>query len=171
LFRSRRLDRLRERLLRRGARSTVPVDWSLTAAPPNAQAAYERILPYAEIIYLVIAADGVHTPQEQDALVGAIRYLSEGELGAPAAEHMITRFQSDLTREGIEQRLDDVAARVYGEREDRELALSLAAGVAAADGELSASEQRTIVGLAERLGFSQRQLQALFADDTAGSEG
>ena len=170
MFHSRRIERLRERLLRRGARSTDSAAWSLTAAPPNAQAAYERILPYAEVIYLVIAADGVHTPEEQDALVGAIRYLSEGELGEPAADHMITRFQSDLQREGIEQRLDDVAARVYGEREDRELALSLAAGVAAADGELNASEQRTIVGLAERLGFSQRQLQALFDDDATQPE-
>ena len=170
MFGSRRIERLRERLLRRGARSTIAAPWSLAAAPPNAQAAYERILPYAEVIYLVIAADGVHTPAEQDALVGAIRYLSEGELGAQAADHMITRFQSDLQREGIEQRLDDVASRVYGEREDRVLALSLAAGVAAADGELNPLEEQTIVGLAERLGFSERQLQALFADDAAQPE-
>jgi len=38
-------------------------------APPSAQAAYERILPYAEAIYLVIAADGVHTPEERDAML------------------------------------------------------------------------------------------------------
>jgi tellurite resistance protein len=170
LLRSRRIERLKDRLLRRGARSTVSAPWLLTAAPPNAQAAYERILPYAEVIYLVIAADGVHTPEEQDALVGAIRYLSEGELDAPAADHMIARFQSDLEREGIEQRLDDVASRVYGEREDRELALSLAVGVASADGELNPHEEQTIVGLAERLGFSQSQLQALFADDAARLE-
>jgi len=170
LFRGRKIERLRERLLRRGARATIPAPWSLTAAPPNAQAAYERILPYAEVIYLVIAADGVNSPAEQDALVGAIRYLSEGELGAQAAELMIAGFRSDLQREGIEQRLDDVASRVYGEREDRELALSLAAGVAAADGELDAREEQTIVGLAERLGFSPRQLQALFADDAAQPE-
>src|SRR5205085_157967 len=101
MFRSRRIERLRERLLRRGARTSAPAPWSLKAAPPNAQAAYERILPYAEVIYLVIAADGLHTPEEQDAMVGAICYLSEGELGAQAADHMITRFQSDLQREGV----------------------------------------------------------------------
>jgi len=154
-------------LLRRGLRSVAPAPWSLTAAPPNEQAAYERILPYAEVIYLVMTADGAHSPEEQDAMLGAIRYLTEGELDAHAADHMVARFQRELLRDGIEQRLDDVASRVYRERDDRELALSLAAGVAAADGQLHPSEERTIVGLAERLGFSHSQLRALFADEDA----
>jgi tellurite resistance protein len=124
-------------------------------------------LPYAEVIYLVMTADGTHSPEEQKALLGAIRYLTEGELGARAADHMVARFESDLRRDGLEHRLDDVASRVYREREDRELALSLAAGVAAADGQLHPREVDTIVALAQRLGFSQTQLRALFADDDA----
>jgi tellurite resistance protein len=166
-FRSPRIERLRDRLLRRGARSTVTAGWSLTAAAPSAQAAYDRILPYAEAIYLVIAADGVHTPEERDALLGAIRYLTEGELGAHAADHMITRFQRSLDRDGIEVRLDDVAARIYGEPADGELALSLAAAVAVADGQPGPIEERTIMGLAERLGFSPTQLRELLAGGDA----
>ncbi len=137
----------------------------MSLAPPAAQAAYDRILPFAEAIYLVVAADGVHTPQERDALLGAIRYLTEGELGGQAAEHMIARFQSELDRDGLELRLDDVAARVYAEPEDRELALALAAAVAITDGQTGVSEELTVVGLAERLGYSQSRLKALLADD------
>lgn len=164
-FRSRRIELLRDRLLRRGERPTISSAWSLSMAPPSAQAAYDRILPYAEAIYLVIAADGVHTPEERDALLGAIRYLTEGELGAQAAEHMIARFQSNLERDGLEVRLDDVASRVYGEPEDRELALSLAAAVAAAGGQAGPTEERTIEGLAERLGFSRSRLQAFLSEE------
>ena len=164
-FRSRRIQQLRDRLLRRGERPTISSTWSLSQAPPSAQAAYERILPYAEAIYLVIAADGVHTPEERDALLGAIRYLTEGELGAQAADHMIARFQNDLERDGLEVRLDDVASRVYGEPEDRELALSLAAAAAAAGGQTGPTEERTIEGLAERLGFSQSRLKAFLSEE------
>jgi tellurite resistance protein len=167
MFRSRRIELLRDRLLRRGERPTISSAWSLSMAPPSARAAYDRILPYAEAIYLVIAADGVHTPEERDALLGAIRYLTEGELGAQAADHMIARFQSDLERDGLEVRLDDVASRVYGEPEDRELALSLAAAVATADGQSGPTEDRTIEGLAERLGFSQSRLAAFLTEESS----
>ena len=162
-FRGRRIERLRDRLLRRGGRALAPAAWSLLSAPPGERAAYDRILPFAEAIYLVIAADGVHTPDERDALLGAIHYLTEGELGAPAAEHMVTRFQGELDRDGLEVRLDDVASRVGREPEDRELALSLAA--AAAGGQPGETEERTVVGLAERLGFSPSRLRALLVDD------
>lgn len=166
MFQSRRIERLRDRLLRQGRRSVAPAPaWSLSSARPDEQAAYDRILPFAEAIYLVIAADGVHTPEERDALLGAIRYLTEGELGAQAADHMIARFQSELERDGLEVRLDDVASRVYAEPEDRELALSLAAAVAVAGGNSGPTEERTIAGLAERLGFSQGRLEALLADE------
>ena len=66
---------------------------------------------------------------------------------------------------GLEVRLDDVASRVYAEPEDRELALSLAAAVAAAGGESGPTEERTIEGLAQRLGFSELRLKAFLSDD------
>jgi tellurite resistance protein len=163
-FPSKRIELLRDRLLRRGERLSIASPWSFSLAPPGEQAAYERILPYAEAIYLVIAADGVHTPEERDALLGAIRYLTEGELGAHAADHMIARFQNDLERDGLEVRLDDVASRVYAEPEDRELALSLAAAVSAAGGQ-SGPTERTIEGLGERLGFSPKRLRAFLSED------
>ncbi len=164
-FSTPRIQRLRERLMRRGGRPSTATPWSLSSAAPGARAAYERILPYAEAIYLVIAADGVHTPEERDTLLGALRYLSEGELGAQAADHMITRFQAELERDGLEVRLDDVAARIYGEPEDCELALSLAVAVAGADGQFGPTEEQTIQGLAERLGFSPRKLRALLGQE------
>jgi tellurite resistance protein len=162
---SKRIELLRDRLLRRGVGAPAAANWSLSLAPPSERAAYDRILPYAEAIYLVIASDGVHTPEERDALLGAIRYLTEGELGAHAADHMIARFQNALDRDGLELRLDDVAARVYGEPEDRELTLALAAAVATAGGPPGPNEEDTIYGLGERLGFSRGKLSAFLAGD------
>ena len=165
MFRSSRIAHLRDRLLRRGVRSVAPGAWSFGAAPPQEQAAYDRILPFVEAIYLVIAADGVHTPEERDALLGAIRYLTEGELGARAADHMIVELQAALERDGLEVRLDEVASRVCREPEDRELALSLAAAAAMADGHAGPTEESAVVGLAERLGFSESRLKAMLVDD------
>jgi tellurite resistance protein len=97
--------------------------------------------------------------------LGAIRYLTEGELGARAADHMIVELQAALERDGIEVRLDEVASRVCGEPEDRELALSLAAAAAMADGHAGPTEESAVVGLAERLGFSESRLKAMLVDD------
>ncbi|HVJ16579.1 MAG TPA: TerB family tellurite resistance protein [Polyangiaceae bacterium] len=164
-FQSPRIERLRDRLLRRGTRSVVPGPWSLADASPGVQAAYDRILPYAEVIYLVIAADGRLSEEERDALRGGLRYLTQGELGTQAADAMIAQFESELVRDGLELRLDQVAARVYADPEDRELALTLAMAVAIADGRSEPAEEQAIVGLAERLGFSRRRLQALLEEE------
>jgi tellurite resistance protein len=163
-FQSPRIERLRDRLLRRGARSVAPAPWSLGAARPGARAAYERILPFGEVIYVVIAADGVLTSEERDALRGALRYLTQGELGTQAAEAMVEQFEHDLKRDGVEVRLDQIAARVYSDPDDRELALSLALAVAVADGNTDPAEEAAITGLAERLGYSPKRLAALLTE-------
>jgi uncharacterized membrane protein YebE (DUF533 family) len=160
----RTLERLKNQLLSGGSRPSLrPTPWSGNSAPPEAQAAYQRIRPFAEAMYLVMAADGRLDDRERITLRGALRSLTAGVLGTGAMESMLSEFERLLAVQGLELRLDDVASRIYGEPEDRELALVLAATVAAADDRTDSAEQRTIEALSERLGVGKERLESLLS--------
>ena len=163
VFQSKRIARLRDRLLSRGPQSV-----SERPAPeitPESRAAYQRIRPVAEAMYLVMSVDRRVSDVERDTLRGAIRTLTDGELGTQAMENMIAEFEQALARDGIEVRLDAIASTLYGDRDDMELAVALAAAVATADSELDPSEQHTIEALAERLGISGPRLERLLTGE------
>ena len=160
----RTLERLKNQLLSGGSRPSLrPTPWSGNSAPPEAQAAYQRIRPFAEAMYLVMAADGRLDDRERITLRGALRSLTAGVLGTGAMESMLSEFERLLAVQGLELRLDDVASRIYGEPEDRELALVLAATVAFADDRTDSAEQRTIEALSERLGVGRERLESLLS--------
>jgi tellurite resistance protein len=160
----RTLERLKNQLLSGGSRPSLrPTPWSGNSAPPEAQAAYQRIRPFAEAMYLVMAADGRLNDRERTTLRGALRSLTAGVLGTSAMESMLSEFERLLAAQGLELRLDDVASRIYGEPEDRELALVLAATVAFADDRTDSAEQRTIEALSERLGVGRERLESLLS--------
>jgi tellurite resistance protein len=160
----RTLERLKNQLLSGGSRPSLrPTPWSGNSAPPEAQAAYQRIRPFAEAMYLVMAADGRLNDRERITLRGALRSLTAGVLGTSAMESMLSEFERLLAAQGLELRLDDVASRIYGEPEDRELALVLAATVAFADDRTDSAEQRTIEALSERLGVGRERLESLLS--------
>jgi len=160
------LERLKNQLLSGGSRPSMrPTPWGGNSAPPEAQAAYQRIRPFAEAMYLVMAADGRLDDRERTALRGALRSLTAGVLGTSAMESMLSEFDRLLSVQGLELRLDDVASRIYGEPEDRELALALAATVAVVDDRLDSAEQRTIEALSERLGVGKERLERLLGGD------
>jgi DnaJ-domain-containing protein 1 len=158
------LDRLKEQLLSGGSRPSIaPRPWSKDSERPEAEAAYQRIRPFAEAMYLVMSADGSLDERELHTLRGALRSLTNSALGTGAMEAMLAEFERLLSRDGLDLRLDAVAARLYPEREDRELALALAATVAISDDHHSAPERQTIVSLAERLGIGRQRLEALLS--------
>jgi tellurite resistance protein len=158
------LDRLKEQLLSGGSRPSIaPRAWSKESVRPEAEAAYQRIRPFAEAMYLVMSSDGALDERERNTLRGALRSLTNGELGTSAMEAMLAEFEHSLERDGLDLRLDDVAARLYPEREDRELALALAATVAIADEHYSEDEHDAIVSLSQRLGVSKKRLDSLLA--------
>jgi tellurite resistance protein len=165
VFRSKRIERLRDRLLSRGPalseRPTAPIK-------PESRAAYQRIRPLAEAMYLVMAADRQVSERERDALRGAIRTLTDGNLGSLAMESMIAEFERALARDGLDVRLDTIASVLYGDRDDIELAVALSAAVALADDTLDPEEQRTIEALAERLGIGGARLEQLLNGEKTG---
>jgi tellurite resistance protein len=168
VFHSKRIERLRDRLLSRG-----PAISERPAAPikPESRAAYQRIRPLAEAMYLVMAADRHVNERERDALRGAIRTLTDGGLGTLAMENMIMEFEQALARDGLDVRLDALASFLYGDRDDMELAVALAAAVALADEGLDPEEQRTIEALAERLGISGARLEQMLNGEKSDRRG
>jgi DnaJ-domain-containing protein 1 len=127
-------------------------------------AAMERTRPFAEAMFLVMAADGEVVEAEREVLRGAIRTLSGGLLGTAAVESMVRGFERDLAQAGADWRMDLVASELYGEKEDRELALALVGAMAAADRDVSAAERRVMQELAERLGASSAEVRAMLGE-------
>jgi tellurite resistance protein len=158
------LDRLKEQLLRGGSRPSIaPRPWTKESVRPEAEAAYQRIRPFAEAMYLVMSSDGALDERELNTLRGVLRSLTSGALGTSAMAAMLSEFEQLLERDGLELRLDDVAAYLYPEHEDRELALTLAATVATADEHVGDKERETIVSLSQRLGVTKQRLEALLS--------
>jgi uncharacterized membrane protein YebE (DUF533 family) len=140
----------------------VPAPWPPAEAQHGAaNVLYSRLRPIAEAMYLVMAADTQLADPERAALLGALRILTEGKLSSAAMEAMLAEFGRELLRDGRELRLDHVAAALYGDRADVELALALVAAASLADGHASEAEYATIDALADRLGLGPERVRAL----------
>jgi tellurite resistance protein len=134
---------------------------------PETSALYARVEPLAEVMFLVMSSDGTIDAQERAALRGMLRTLTDGALSSPEMERMLDDFGAQLAVDGIEQRLDTVAARLYAQPEDRELALALGAATALADEAVHASEAAVLHGLAARLGATQEHVRSLIEEAPA----
>jgi uncharacterized membrane protein YebE (DUF533 family) len=156
-----RIERLRDKLLQRGRPSIAPGPWPPVREQPAAAAMYRRLRPIAEAMYLVMESDSQIVQQERDALRGALRMLTAGTLSSSAMESMLGEFRQALAREGLPLRLDNVAAELYGDADDVELALALVAAAAMADGGIGDPERKTMQELAERLDVGASRLREL----------
>lgn len=162
-----RIARLRDKLLDAGRPSLrpppppSPAAGGVDAAAPESSALYVRVQPLAEVMFLVMCSDGAIAPRERIALCGMLRTLTDGALSSQDMERMLAEFAGWLARDGLEQRLDTIAARVYAEPEERELALALAAATALADSRVEPSEVATVSALAARLGVPQARARRL----------
>jgi hypothetical protein len=161
---NKRIDRLRDKLLERGMASQrpPPMNPPTNEEPkPEAVAMTQRVRPFAEAMYLVLAADGDMGDRERDVLRGALRSLTDGMLSSQAMETMLCEFERARALQGVDSRLDTVAAALYEDPSDAELALGLMAAAGEADGRMDAAEQAIIMALGERLGVSKPHLQEL----------
>jgi tellurite resistance protein len=127
----------------------------------------ERVRPFAEVMYLVLAADREITDRERDLLRGALRSLTDDALSTVAMGQMLQEFERDRDRDGVEVRLDYLASTLYRDRSDARLALGLASAAAAADRGIGPEERELIKSLGERLGVSRSELQELLQDTTS----
>jgi len=128
-----------------------------------ADAILNRIHPFAEVMYLVIAADDVIEPAERSALLAALDILCDGAVGPDALAGLLERIEADSRVGDPEQRLVGATARLGTDRENRETAFLLAAAVALADDELEPREARVMTWARTYLGISERRLETLLA--------
>jgi len=160
---SKRIERLRDKLLARGRPTIYP---SPSPSPsPELEALAERVRPFAEVMYLVLATDSKITEIERDVLRGALRSLTEDALSTSALDAMLTDFEELRERQGVEVRLDHLASQLYSDRADARLALGLATAAADSDAGIGPDERTVIEALAERLRVSDEELQALLHED------
>lgn len=165
---SARMERLREKLLSRGLPSYRPPPLATDAPKPELTEMVRRVRPFAEAMYLVIAADADIAERERDVLRGALRTLTDGTLSSAVMESLLREFEQARARQGSELRLDAVASALYGDPADAELALGLAIAAGEVDHGLDAREQVLVFALAERLGIPRARVDALLDDPLPG---
>ena len=149
--------RLRDALL---AKSSVGAS---NASPPSAtgDAVLRRVEPFAETMFLVMVADDHAATAENQALSAAVRILTDGLVGPDGVREMIDRFHDNLSAFGAEARLARIGASFGADRDDREIAFTLAAAMALADDEVAISETRTLAWVREYFGISDQRGAAL----------
>lgn len=156
------IERLRDQLLDRGAPSVVaPGALDLESAAPYARAALARVTPLAELLFLMMAADGHVDERELAAIRGAVRALTDGLLPGATAAALVERFRDALDREGLDERLGEVTAALAADRDDAEVGVMLAAAVALADGHVDARERALFDEVVSHLGVSARRVAEL----------
>jgi hypothetical protein len=159
------MERLREKLLSRGLPSYRPPPLACDAPKPELTELVHRVRPFAEAMYLVIAADSEIAERERDVLRGALRILTDGALSSTVMESLLREFESARARDGSDLRLDAVASALYADPADAELALGLAIAAGEVDHGLDAREQVLVFALAERLGISRSRVDAMLEDE------
>jgi tellurite resistance protein len=125
-------------------------------------AAINRVEPLAEVMFLMMAADGKLADSEKDAIKGAIRGLADDTLRSGTIQVMLESFSQRLAAHGRDARLREIAETISDENADAEAAFALAAAVALADDDVAEEENAFINQLADWFGIpSQRTLELL----------
>lgn len=161
------ISRLRDALLQSGRRPSLvmsPAYETLTRQgllSPEEMAALNRVDPLAETMFLMMAVDGKLAEQEQDAVRGAIRGLTDNLLRTGTIKVMLENYQKRLDDQGRDARLHEIAEELSGEPSEAEGAFALAAAIALADDIVADEENAFINQLAEWFGISEGRANAI----------
>lgn len=159
-LKTRTIERLRDALLQSGRRPSLVVSSAYETLTregllsPEEIAALNRVDPFAETMFLMMAADGKLTSDEHDAVRGGIRGLTDDVLHAGTIAVMLENYQRRLDQEGRDERLRQIAESIAEEPSDAESAFALAAAVALADDDVAEEENAFINQLAGWFGIS-----------------
>jgi tellurite resistance protein len=159
------VQRLRNHLIQQSRHSIGPLHGGSAAQLGSEEeaAVLNRFRPFGELLYLVAHADGRIDPEEQALMMGAFRVLTSGRVRGALLAQLEDELSSSLKEEGVEARLEVVCNALSKDREDAELALSLASAVALADCRIDANEAQLISQLASWLGISKNRANELLA--------
>ena len=103
-----------------------------------------------ETMFLAAHADGDFSDEERAHFAQSVESLTDKRLAGDALAAVVTRIEDALAKDGAEARLAAVKARLPAGK-PREIALSLAIRLMAADGIMRTSERELILEAAEAL--------------------
>lgn len=163
--------KLRQHLIDVAPSSRVPVLISETAAgaalqgSPEEDAIVDRFRPFAQLFYLVASADGEIDEDERHVMRGAFESLTAGRVGLGRLLGLEAELMGQAAAYDREQLLEQVCSALSRDREDAELAFTLAAVVAAANRQVEHHEVQLVDQLATWLGLSARRASELLKVD------
>lgn len=112
-----------------------------------------------ETCYLVAVADGFAS-EERGAVADLVGFATGDLIAGDKAEEVFAAYAKLLEEQGLEARLDAIAEQL-DDFVAREEAMSFAALIAVADGELATKETVMLMALAKRFDFSRGEVQAV----------
>jgi tellurite resistance protein len=121
---------------------------------PEESATLNRVDPLAETMYLMSAVDGSVSDTEREAVLGAIRGLTDNALRTGTIKVMLENYEARLKEQGRDARLQEIAEEIESEPSEAESAFALAAAIALADDDVHEAENEFINQLAEWFGIS-----------------
>lgn len=150
---------MRDRLRDRGAPASV-VPSPAMMADPEGTFLLGEYGPLAEVMYLMMAADGSVAQAERDVIRGALRELDDRIRSA----HFLAMLEAAEKRaadEGASSRLLAVARELREDPIRGEIAFVLASAVAFADDTITSDENILLNDLADALGIDEARSEEL----------
>jgi tellurite resistance protein len=132
---------------------------------PEEDAIVDRFRPFAQLFYLVASADGEIDEDERHVMRGAFESLTAGRVGAQRIFGLEAELMTQAAAYDREHLLEQVCSALSRDREDAELAFTLAAVVAAANRHVERHEAQLVDQLASWLGVSARRAAELLKVD------
>lgn len=125
-------------------------------------AAVERVGPFAESMFLVIAADEQVTDTELTALRGAVRGLTGDILSDEILIMLMEKYARLLQTDGLQKRLETIA--VLLDATETQHAWALSAAVALADEQLVEAEDSVIQKMRRAYGLDDQQVRTVLGE-------
>lgn len=151
---------LRNRLRDRGAPASVARPSTQALQDPESAFLLEEYGPLAEVMYLVMAADGHVAQAERDVIRGALRELDD-RLRSTHFLAMIEAAEKLAAEQGPSARLTAVARAMSGDPVRGEVAFVLACAVAFADDTVTFDENSLLNDFADALGIDEAKSEEL----------
>ncbi len=158
--------RLRDHLLDLSAHSILPRNGTQRALveSPEERAVMDRFRPFAELFYLVAAADGEVDEEERQLILGAFRALTGGSVRKERLMELSEELRLLRESQSVYDRLEIICSEIANNRQDADLAFTLASAVAVANKEVSDTEQELLDTLASWLGIRDSRAKILVAE-------
>lgn len=166
------INRLRDHLMELSTHSIPPQHGALRAesASPEERALMRRFRPFAELFYLVAAADGQVDKDEESLILGAFRALTGGAVRKERLEELCHDLSEMRASRGWEDRLEAVCAELAQDHQDAELAFTLASAVALANDRVTENEEELLLTLGDWLNIRNSRSKILIEESKPHDE-